>query len=229
MMREYRNRSAELDVHERRFLTTSDLAYLEEIELALVRVHGVPAERAGEALRPVARELQRHRTRGDRTAAAPLLAYGGAAGHAEVIAALLIAPRAPKRSSLALLALLAAVAGLLGMRVVLALAFRRSAPVRIGWVDLTLVIAVVAVILGAARSRQSPDRFGRIPWLGVSLVLGVALGLSATALLRALDVRRTIVTLPLWLAAALAVACGMLTWLLTWPDDQPVYQDRGSH
>ena len=142
-----------MDLHERRFLTASDRAYLEEIELALVRVHGVPAERAGEAVRQVAREIQRHRTQGDRTPADALFACGGAGGHAEVIAALLVAPRAPKRVSLALLALLAAVAGLLGMRVVLALAFRRLEPVQIGWVDTTLAIVVVAVILGASRAR----------------------------------------------------------------------------
>lgn len=213
-----------MDLHERRFLTANDLAYLEEIELALVRVHGIPAERASEAVRQIAREVQRHRTRGDRTPAAPLFQCGGAAGHAEVIAALLVAPRAPKRSSLAFLALLAAAAGLLGMRVLLALIFRRLEPVRIGGVDLALAVVVVAVILGASRSRWLPGRLGRIPWLVASLILGVALGLGATALLRALDVQRTIVTLPLWLAAALAVVCGTLTWLLTWPDDQPVYR-----
>ncbi len=212
-----------MDLHERRFLTARDLAYLEEIELALVRVHGVSAERAGEAIRPVARELQRHRTRGDRTPAAPLFACGGAGGHAEVIAALLVAPREPKHASLALLALLAAVAGLLGMRVVLALVFRRLEPVRIGGVDLTLAVVVVTVILGAARSRWLAGRLDRIPWLAASLILGVALGLGATALLRALDVQRTIVTLPIWLAAALALICGALTWLLTWPEDQAVY------
>jgi hypothetical protein len=213
-----------VELHERRFLTARDLAYLEEIEVALVRVHGIPAARAGEAMRELARELQRHRVRGDRTPAAPLFACGGATEHAEMIAALLVRPDAPKRASLALLALLAAVAGLLGMRVVLALVFRRLEPVRIGGVDLTLAIVVVAVILGASRSRWLPGRLGRIPWLAASLILGVAIGAGATALLRIFDVRRTIVTLPLWLAASLALICGALTWLLTWPDDQQVYR-----
>jgi hypothetical protein len=137
---------------------------------------------------------------------------------------LLVAPREPKHASLALLALLAAVAGLLGMRVVLALVFRRLEPVRIGGVDLTLAVVVVTVILGAARSRWLAGRLDRIPWLAASLILGVALGLGATALLRALDVQRSIVTLPIWLAAALALICGALTWLLTWPEDQAVYR-----
>ena len=214
-----------MDVHERRFLTTSDLAYLEQIEVALVRVHGVSLERAGDAVRQVARELQRHRTRGEEEPAASLFAYGGAGAHAEVIAAMLVAPRGPRRASLAILAFLAAVAGLLGMRVVLALAFRRPEPLQIGWIDVTLAIVVVSVILGASRSRRLPDQLGRTNWFVVALVLGVVLGLGATALLRTLDVRRTIITLPLWLAAAIAVVCGVFTWLLTWPDDPPVYRE----
>ncbi|MGI8857942.1 MAG: hypothetical protein ACR2JW_19565 [Thermomicrobiales bacterium] len=214
-----------MDLHERRFLTARDLAYLEEIELTLVRVHGITAERAGGAVRQVARELQRARTLGNRTPPGTLFACDSARAHAEVIAALLVAPRGPNRISLALLALLAAVAGLLGMRVMLALVFRRLEPVRIGWVEITLAIVVVLVILGVARSRWLPGRLGRINWFGAALGLGIALGLGATTLLRALNVQRTIVTLPLWLAAALAAGCGALTWLFTWPDDQQI--DRG--
>jgi len=215
-----------VDIHERRFLTTDDLAYLEAIELTLVRVHGIPPERAGGAVRPLARELQHLRALGDRTPPSLHFAFGGAAAHAEVVAAVLITPKTPGRFSLAMLALLAAVAGLLGMRVLLALIFRRIEPVRIGWVDVTLAIVVVAAILGASRSLWLPNRLDRTHWFWVSLLLGVAIGLGATALLRTLGVQGAIVTMPLWLAAALAVACGALTWLLTWPDDQPVY--RGS-
>lgn len=212
-----------MDLHERRFLTAEDLAYLEQIEVTLVRAHGISPARAGGAVRQIARDLHRARALGDRTPPASLLAYGGARAHAEVLAAMLVAPRAPSRASLALLALLAAVAGLLGMRVVLAVVFRRFEPVRIGWVDVTLAIVVVAVILGAARTRWLPGRLGRTNWFWGSLALGVALGLGATVLLRTLDVHRTIVTFPLWAAAALAAMCGALTWLLTWPDDQTLY------
>jgi len=213
-----------MELHERRFLTAADMAYLEEVEVALVRVHRVSPERANRAIRAVARELQQARTLGDGAVPTALLPYGGAAAHAEVLAALLVTPRAPTRISLAMLALLAAVAGLLGMRVVLALVFRRFEPMRIGWIDVTLAIVVVGVILGAARSIWLPDRLGRINWFWVSLVLGVSLGIGATALLRAADVHRTVVTLPLWLAAAIAAVCGALTWLLTWPDDQNIYR-----
>lgn len=209
-----------MDLHERRFLTADDLAYLEEIELTLVRAHGVPHERAGGAVRRIAQDLHHARVLGDRRPPASVFAAGCASAHAEVLAAMLVAPKVPSRTSLASLALLAAVSGLLGMRVLLALAFRRFEPLRIGWVDITLALVVVGVIMGAARSRWLPDRLGRTDWVWGSLALGIALGLGATALLRALDVHRTIVTVPLWLAAALAVTCGALTWLLTWPDDQ---------
>lgn len=216
-------RGSALDLHERRFLTADDLAYLEAIELALVRLHGISAERAGGAVRPVAREIQRARTLGKRTPAAALFAQRGASIHAEALAALLVAPRTHGRASLGALALLAAIAGLLGMRVLLAVVFRRFAPIQIGWVDVTLALVVVMVILGATRSQRLPDRLGRSNWMWLSLALGIALGLGATALLRTLDIHRTVLTLPLWLAAVLAAACGSLTWLLTWPDDQTVY------
>lgn len=212
-----------MELHERRFLSADDLAYLAAMEVALVRVHGIPNERAGGAVRQVARELQRARTRGNQAAAASLFGQRSAPAHAEAVAALLLAPKMHGRASLAALALLAAVAGLLGMRVLLALVFRRFAPVQIGWLDVLLALVVVCAILGATRSRRLPDRLGRGNWLGVSLALGVALGLGATALLRTLDVHRTVVTLPLWLAAMLAAVCGALTWLLTWPDDQTTY------
>lgn len=213
-----------MELHERRFLTADDMAYLEEVEVALVRMHRLSPERANRAVRVVARELQYARTQGERGAPRALLPYGGASAHAEVLAALLVPPRAPTRISLALLALLAAVAGLLGMRVVLALVFRRFEPVRIGWIDVTLAVVVVGVILGAARSLRLPGRLARINWFWVSLALGLALGIGATALLRAVDVHRTVVTLPLWLAAVVAAICGALTWLLTWPDDQSIYR-----
>jgi len=53
-------------------------------------------------------------------------------------------------------------------------------------------------------------------------VLGITIGLGATALLRALHVQRTFVGLPLWLAAVIAAVCGALTWLLTWPGDNVI-------
>lgn len=213
-----------MELHERRFLTADDMAYLEEVEVALVRVHHVAPERANRAVRMVGRELQHARARGEGGTPSALLPFGGASAHAEVLAALLVPPHAPTRVSLAALALLAAVAGLLGMRVVLALIFRRFEPVRIGWIDVTLAVVVVGVILGAARSLWLPGRLARINWFWVSLLLGLALGIGATALLRAINVHWTVVTLPLWLAAVIAAVCGALTWLLTWPDDQTVYR-----
>lgn len=208
-----------LELHERRFLTADDLAYLESVEVALVRTHGIPVERASAAVRQVARVLQRTRVGGEGLPAAALFGQHDARGHAEAIAAMLLAPRARSPWSLALLALLAAIAGLLGMRVVLALIFRRFEPVRIGWVDVTLAAAVVAVILGAERSRRLPGALGRGNWMAASLVLGVAIGLGVTVLLRRLDAHRTLATLPLWAAALLAIVAAALTWLFTWPDD----------
>lgn len=208
-----------MDLHERRFLTVADRAYLDEIEVTLARVYHIPPERIVVVVRALGREMQRERARGDRTPTAIRYSYGGATGHAEALAALLIAPRPPSRIFLAALALMGAAAGLLGMRVLLALAFRNFAPVHLGWLDLLLAVVVVGVILGASRSARLPDRLGHVNWLGVSLALGIAIGLGATWLLRTLHIQRTLVALPLWLAAALAAACGALTWLLTWPGD----------
>ncbi len=208
-----------MDLHERRFLTADDRAYLDEIELTLARVYRIPPERVGAVVRDLGHEMQHARMRGDRRPPGALLPYGGAARHAEMLAALLVAPRPPSRVFLGLLALMGAAAGLLGMRVLLALVFRDFAPVRIGWLDIVLAATVVGVILGAARSARLPTRLGPMNWLWMALALGVAIGLGATHLLRALHAQRTLVTLPLWLAAIIAAVCGALTWLLTWPGD----------
>lgn len=208
-----------MDIHERRFLTVADRAYLDEIELTLARVYGIPPERGAIVVREIGRELRRARAQGDQRPITAHFPYGGAAGHAEVLALLLAPPRPPSRFFLGLLALMGAAAGLLGMRVILALLFRNFAPVRIGWLDIALAVVVVSVILGAARSVWLPQRLGPMNWLWMSLTLGVVIGFGATALLRALHVQRTFLTLPLWLAAIIAVICGALTWLLTWPGD----------
>ncbi len=208
-----------MDLHERRFLTADDRTYLDEIEVTLARVYHIPPERSGVVVRVLAREVQRDRARGDQTPATVRYPYGGAKGHAEVLAALLIAPRPPSRLFLGVLALMGAVAGLLGMRVLLALVFRNFAPVRVGWLDIALAVVVVGVILGASRSVWLPDRLGRLNWLGISLALGIVIGLGATFVLRALHIQRTLATLPLWLAAIIAAVCGALTWLLTWTGD----------
>jgi len=208
-----------MDVHERRFLTTDDRQYLDNVELTLTRVYRLPPERAGAIVRTLGRDLQRLRARGDQTPPGVQYPYGGPAGHAEALAALIIAPQPPSPVFLGLLALMGAAAGLLGMRVLLALAFRDFSPVRVGWLDLMLAVVVVGVILGAAQSAWLPKRLGRINWLAISLVFGMVIGLGATALLRALHAQRTLVSLPLWLAAAIAALCGALTWLLTWPGD----------
>ncbi|MCA1669518.1 MAG: hypothetical protein LC793_19450, partial [Thermomicrobia bacterium] len=79
-----------MDIHERRFLTREDRKYLDEIELTLSRVYGIPPERVALVVRAVGRELQRLRARGDREPPTVHFPYGGAAGHAEVLAALLV-------------------------------------------------------------------------------------------------------------------------------------------
>ncbi len=208
-----------MDLHERRFLTADDRTYLDEIELTLARVYHLPPERIGLVVRALGREVQRDRAQGDHTPVALRYPYGGAAGHAEVLAALLVTPRPPSRIFLGVLALMGAAAGLLGMRVFLALVFRNFRPVHIGWLDIALAVIVVGVILVAARSVWLPERLGRINWLWISLALGIVIGLGATYVLRILQVQRTLVTLPLWLAGAIAAVCGALTWLLTWPGD----------
>jgi len=208
-----------MDVHERRFLTTHDRQYLDDLELTLARAYRIPPERAGSVVRALGRDLQRMRARGDQTPPGVQFPYGGAAGHAEALAALIIAPQPPSPVFFGLVALMGAAAGLLGMRVLLALAFWDFAPVRVGWLDLTLAVIVVGVILGAAQSAWLPKRLGRINWLAMSLVFGIVIGLGATALLRALHAQRTLVSLPLWLAAVIAAVCGAMTWLLTWPGD----------
>jgi hypothetical protein len=208
-----------MDLHERRFLMADDRAYLDEIELTLARVYHIPPERIAVVVRELGHEIQHARMRGDRRPPGLLLPYGGAAKQSEILAALLTSPRPTSRLFLGLLALMGAAAGLFGMRVLLALVFRDFAPVRIGWLDVVLAAGVVGVILGAARSVRLPARLGPMNWLWVSLALGIVIGLGATALLRALHVQRTLITLPLWLAAIIAAACGALTWLLTWPGD----------
>lgn len=209
-----------MELYERRFLTAADLRYLEDIELSLVRMHGIAPERVAPIIRPIVADLQRERIAGSAVAAALIFAYVSPTEHAEALAALLIQPRAPSGLSLASLALMAAVAGLLGMRVVLAFAFRRFDDVRIGLIDVTLAVVVVGVILLTARSLWLPARLGRKNWIWVSLVLGIALGIGATIFLRALHVQHTLLTMPLWLAGVVAAVCGGLTWLFTWPDDQ---------
>lgn len=208
-----------MDVHERRFLTTKDRQYLDDVELTLARVYHIPPERAGEIVRALGRDLRQMRARGDQTPPGVQFPYGGAVGHAEALAALIVAPQPPSPVSLGLLSLMGAVAGLLGMRVVLAVIFRDFAPLRIGWLDIALTVIIVGVILSAAQSAWLPKRLGRSNWLSLSLILGVTIGLGATALLRVLDVHRTLLALPLWLAAVIAAVCGALTWLLTWPGD----------
>ncbi len=211
-----------MDLHERRFLTTDDRKYLDDIELTLAHVYRIPPERIAMVVREIGGELRRARARGDQQPTGAHFPYGGAAGHAEAVAALLVTPRPSSPFFLGLLALMGAAAGLLGMRVLLALIFRNFAPVHIGWLDILLAAVVVGVILGAARSVRLPTRLGPMNWLGISLVLGIVVGLGATYLLRALHVQRTLVTLPLWLAAVIAAVCGALTWLLTWPGDEMV-------
>ncbi|MDQ2784251.1 MAG: hypothetical protein M3Y58_04530 [Chloroflexota bacterium] len=212
-----------MEIHERRFLTTSDRRYLDEVELTLARVYRIPPERAGAVVRALGRDLQRMRARGDQTPPGVQFPYGGAAGHAEALAALIVAPRPPSPVFLGILALMGAAAGLLGMRVLLAIIFRDFAPVRIGWLDIALAVVAIGVILGAAQSAWLLKRLGPLPWLASSLALGITIGLGATALLRALHMQRTLVNLPLWLAAIIAAVCGALTWLLTWPGDDLVY------
>jgi hypothetical protein len=212
-----------MDVHERRFLTADDRRYLDDVELALARTYRIPPERVAMIVRELSGALRRARTRGDRQPANVHFPYGGAAAHAEALAALLLPPRPPSRIFLGLLALMGAAAGLLGMRVLLAVVFRNFAPVRIGWLDVLLGAVVVSVILGASRSARLPIRPGPLNWLGISLALGVIIGLGATYLLRALHLQRTLVTLPLWVAAVIAAVCGALTWLLTWPGDDPMF------
>jgi len=209
-----------VDLHERRFLTTTDRAYLEDIEVALVRVHGVAPERATRAVRPLVVAVRRQRATGSQTPTTAFFGYGSAGAHAEALAALLVAPRASGTASLALLGLLAAVAGLLGIRAALGLAFRRFEPVRVGTIDLSLAVLVVIVILAIARFSALLVPTKRGNWIAISLILGVALGLGATFSLRIAAIERTLVTIPWWLAAVIALLSGAVTWLLTWPDDQ---------
>jgi hypothetical protein len=211
-----------MDIHERRFLTADDRAYLDEIELTLARAYDIPRERAAAVVREIGREVRRARAQGDRQPITAHFPYGGAAAHAEALAVLLAPPRPPSGIFFGVLALMGAVAGLLGMRVVLALVFRDFAPVRIGWLDVTLAAAVVGVVLGGMRSARLPQSVGPAHWLWVSLALGMVIGLGATALLRTLHVQRTLLILPLWLAALIAAACGAMTWLLTWPGDDVI-------
>lgn len=210
-----------MDAHERRFTTADDRAYLDALEVALVRVHGIGADRAGGVVREVAAEMNRRRMAGARGASASLFPFGGAAGHAEALAALMTPPRGPARWSLAALAFLAAVAGLLGMRVALGVALRRFEPVRIGWTDVTLAAFIVGAILVAARTRRV-TRLGARAWVWIAPLAGITIGLAAAFVLRAVNVQRTFVTIPFWAAAAVAAACAALAWLLTWPDDRDI-------
>lgn len=212
-----------MDVHERRFLTADDRRYLDDVELALTRTYRIPPERAAMIVRELSGALRRARTRGDRQSANVHFSYGGAAAHAEALAALLLSPRPPSRVFLGVLALMGTAAGLLGMRVLLAVVFRNFAPVRIGWLDVLLGAVVVSAILCASRSVRLPTHLGPLNWLGASLALGVIFGLGATYLLRALHLQRTLITLPLWVAAVIAAVCGALTWLLTWPGDDAMF------
>lgn len=214
-----------MDAHERRFLTAADRAYLDAVEVALVRVHGIPSGRAASAIRGAAIELNRQRMVGARDAPASFFVHGGAAEHAEAIAALMMQPRGPARGSLAALALLAALAGLLGMRVVLGVIFRRFDPVRIGWTDVTLAICIVGGILIAARWSRLWRALSVRAWAWIASVGGVALGIGAVVLLRVLHAQGTLLTMPFWLAAAIAAACGALAWLFTWPEDRDVGRD----
>ncbi|MHB8645942.1 MAG: hypothetical protein ACYDAR_09170 [Thermomicrobiales bacterium] len=208
-----------MDIHERRFLTADDRAYLDDVELTLARVYRIPPERVGVAVRALGREIQRVRARGDQQPTGAHFPYGGAAAHAEILAAMLVTPRPRSGLFLGLLALMGAAAGLLGTRVLLALVFRNFTPIGIGWLDIVLAIVVVSVILGASRSARLPDHLGPINWLGISLLLGITIGFSATCLLHVLHVYGALFTLPFWLATAIAAACAGLTWLLTWPGD----------
>ncbi len=211
-----------MDAHERRFISTEDRAYLDEIEVALVRAHGIGQERAGSVVQEIAAELNRRRMVGTRGASAALFPFGGAAGHAEALAALMTPPRGPARWSLAALAFLAAVAGLLGMRIVLGVVFRRFEPVRIGWTDATLAAFIVGAILLAARVNRRWARLGGRAWVWIAPVAGIAIGLAAVVLLRAVNAQRIFVTIPFWGAAAIAAACAALAWLLTWPGDREI-------
>jgi hypothetical protein len=214
-----------MDVHERRFLTADDRTYLDAVEVALVRVHGIPPGQAANALRSAVKELNRKRMLGDRAAPGAILYSGDASAHAEVLAALLTRPPGPARWSLAALALLAAVAGLLGMRVVLGLLFRRFDPVRIGWMDVTLALVIVGGILVTARWARLWRWFSLRMWAWLAPVAGIGIGIGAVALLRVLHARTTFVTLPFWLAAAIAAASGAIAWLLTWPEDRDLGSD----
>jgi hypothetical protein len=214
-----------MDAHERRFLTADDRAYLDAVEVALVRVHGIPSGQAAGAIRGAAAELNRQRMVGARGAPASFFVHGGAAEHAEALAALLTQPRGPARGSLAALALLAALAGLLGMRVVLGVAFRRFDPVRIGWTDVTLAVCIVGAILVAARWTRPWRALGVQAWAWIAPVGGIALGIGAVVVLRALHARGTLLTMPFWLAAAVAAVCGALAWLFTWPEDRDMGRD----
>jgi hypothetical protein len=209
-----------VDLHERRFLTADDRAYLDAVEIALVRVHGIPAGRAADEIRGVARELNRQRMVGADGAPASLFIHGGPEAHAEALAALLTQPRGPTRWSLASLALLAAVAGLLGMRVVLGVVLRQFGPVRIGWTDVTLAACIVGGVLVAARWTRLWRWIGVRAWAWVAPVAGIVLGIGAVFLVRTLHARGTFVTLPFWGAAAIAIVCGALAWLFTWPEDR---------
>jgi len=214
-----------MDAHERRFLTADDRAYLDAVEVALVRVHGIPPGRAAGAIRGAAGTLNRRRMAGEHGAPASFFVHGGPQAHAEAIAALLTQPRGPTRWSLAGLALLAAVAGLLGMRVVLGVVFRQFDPVRIGWTDVTLAICIVGGILIAARWTRLWGWIGVRAWAWLAPIAGIGIGIGVVFLLRALHARGTLVTLPFWGAAAIAAACGALAWLFTWPEDRDLGRD----
>ncbi len=86
-----------MELHERRFLTTADLNYLETVELTLARVYRIPPEQIGLVVRALGRELQQMRARGDQTPSTIHFPYGGAAEHAEILAALILTPRPPSR------------------------------------------------------------------------------------------------------------------------------------
>ncbi len=214
-----------MDLHERRFLTADDRAYLDAVEVALVRVHGIPSARAASAIRGAAVELNRKRMIGEGAPPASLFMHGGPEAHAEALAALMTQPRGPTRWSLASLALLAAVAGLLGMRVVLGIAFRRFDPVRIGWTDVTLAVCIVGGILIAARWTRLWRWLSVRSWAWIAPAAGIAIGIGVVVLLRRLHAQGTLVTLPFWAAAAIAAACGALAWLFTWPEERDLGRD----